>query len=97
MEVKRSAHRPGSDQCSLLPQRRSDVGLDDSFDPGGQLQLGRRLHLRLYAAQGADHFDEPVAARALVQGRACHAARSHLVPADLHAGIFANARAVRTR
>lgn len=66
MEVEGSAHRPSLDQRSSLPQRRADVGLHD-VDAGGELQLGRHLHLRVHAAHGPDDLHEAVACRALVQ------------------------------
>jgi hypothetical protein len=84
MEVERSTDRPGLDERALLPQRRSDIGLLDSVDPGRKLQLGRCLHLGVDAAHRTDDLDEPVAARAIAERRTHPAARRYLVPADLH-------------
>jgi hypothetical protein len=67
MEVKSPADRPCLDQCSSLPQRCADIGPHESFDPGGDLQLGRRLHLRVHAAERANDLDESIAARSRVQ------------------------------
>jgi hypothetical protein len=66
MEVEGSAHCPRLDERSSLPQRRADVGLHD-VDAGGELELGRRQHLRVDAAHGSDHLHQAVACRALVQ------------------------------
>jgi hypothetical protein len=67
MEVQRSADRPGLDERTLLPHRRSDIDLLDSLDPGRKLQLGRCLHLCVDAARVTHDFDEPVTARAVAE------------------------------
>ena len=84
MEVERSADRPGLDERALLPQRRSDIGLLDSLDPGCKLQLGRCLHLCVDAAHRTHDLDEPIAARAIAERRARQTPRPYLFPADLH-------------
>ena len=79
--MKRSAHRPRLDQRSSLPQRRPDVGLHD-VDAGGELQLGRRLNLRVDATRLADDLEEPFCARALGERAARESPRANLVPRD---------------
>ena len=86
VQMKRSAHGPGLDQRSLLPQRCPYVGLHRSLEPGGKLQLGRCLDLSMYAAESVGHVDEPVGARPLVERGTRQAARPHPVPADLGHG-----------
>lgn len=86
MDVKRSSHGPGLDQRALLVQRGSDIGPHEAVEPGRELQLGRRLHLRLHAAQCAGDLDEPVAAGALAQRRTLQAPCANLLPADLPRG-----------
>ena len=84
--MKGSAHGPGLDERAVLPQCGSDIGLHESVEPGRELQLGRRLHLRVHAAQRARDLDEPVAVRALGQRRTLQSPRAHLVPDDLPHG-----------
>src|SRR5436305_7562708 len=92
--MQRSADRPRLDQRSTLPQRRPDVGLDESFDARCQLQLRRRLYLGVYAAHGAGHLDELVARRARGQRRTGEAAGPHLVPADLEGLVSGHGRMI---
>jgi hypothetical protein len=86
VDVKRAADRPGLDQLTPLPQRCTDVGLRDAVDPGSQLELGRRLDLRVHATHGADDFHEPLAAGGLTQERTRQTARAYLIPSDVHVG-----------
>ena len=86
VKMKRSAHGPGLDQRSLLPQGCSYVGPRRFLEPGRELQLGRCLDLSVHAAQSARNVDEPVGARPLVERRTRHSARPHVIPADLRHG-----------
>ncbi len=62
MEMERAAECPRLDELAPLPQRCPDVRLRDAGDAGRELQLRRRLDLRVHAPDLAGDLHESVAA-----------------------------------
>jgi hypothetical protein len=82
MEVEGAAQRPRLHELPTLPERVTDVLLRDPVDPGGELQLGRCLDLRVDSTGFVRDLDEPVRACALGERAAGKTPRTNLVPGN---------------
>ena len=82
-QVQRAAHRPRLDQLAAVEQVLRGGRI---LDPRRQHRLGRRRHLRVQAAQTADHVHGGGGRRAPHQPVALHAPRRRLFPGQLSQG-----------
>jgi hypothetical protein len=82
MEMEGPAQRPRFHELPTLPERVTDVLLRDPIDPRGELQLGRRLNLRVDSTGFVRNLDEPVRAGAFGERAAGKAPRTNVVPAN---------------
>jgi hypothetical protein len=80
MEVEGPAQRPRLHELPALPERVADVLLRGPIDPRGELQLGRRLNLRVHATDVVNHFEQAVSARSPRQEAARETTRANRVP-----------------
>ena len=80
MEVECPAQRPRLHELATLPERVADVLLRDPVDAHGELQLRRRLNLRVHAADVVNDFEQTVGARPHRQEAARKTTRANLVP-----------------
>ena len=80
MEMEGPAQRPRLHELPALPERVADVLLRNSIDARGELELRRRLNLRVDAADVVNHFEQAVRARSARQEAARKTTRANLVP-----------------
>ena len=78
MEVERSAQRPRLHELATFPEGFADILLRDPFEARGELKLGRRLNLRVHAAEVVDDFEQTVGAGPRRQEAALETARANL-------------------
>ncbi len=82
MEMKGAAQRPSLHELTAVPERVANLLLGDAGDAHSELQLGRRLDLRVDATCLVHHLDEAVCGCALGEGATRNAPRADLVPRD---------------
>jgi hypothetical protein len=78
--VQRAAQAPGSHQLAPFPEGVADVVRPDALDPRPELELGRRLDLRVHPADVGNDVDQVGRGRAPAQALALEAPRAHFVP-----------------
>ena len=80
MEVEGAAQRPRLHELPAFPERVADVLLHDPIDARRELQLRRRLNLRVHAADVVNDFEQTVRARSPRQEAARKTTRANRVP-----------------
>ena len=63
MEVECPAQAPRLDELTALPEGVADILLRDPVDAPGELQLRRRLNLRMHPTDVVNDFEQTVGAR----------------------------------
>ena len=82
MEMKGPAQRPRLHELPAVPERVADVLLRDPLDASGELQLGRRLNLRVDATRLVHDLEESLRTRALGERAARETPRTDIGPGD---------------